>query len=133
MKQGIFAAIAIALGGCVAPEPDTSSAAGALAFQQDCASCHGVDGRGAGDFGVQLFQVPPDLTTLAANNGGVFPRDYVMSVIDGYSRADHFSVAMPEFGALDLGPTVIVEEDGVGTPVPARLLALANYLETLQE
>jgi hypothetical protein len=40
---------------------------------------------------------------------------------------------MPEFGALDLGPAVIVEDDGIGTPVPATLLALANYLETIQE
>ncbi|NBD28941.1 MAG: c-type cytochrome, partial [Alphaproteobacteria bacterium] len=107
--------------------------AGKAAYQKDCAACHGTDGRGAGDFGVELFTIPPDLTTLSAQNGGDFPRDYVMSVIDGYDRSHAFSAAMPEFGVLDLGPTVIVEEDGVGTPVPATLLALANYLETIQE
>lgn len=125
--------IPLLLGACVSQQPDTSVEAGKAAYQKDCAACHGTDGRGAGDFGVELFTIPPDLTTLSAQNGGDFPRDYVMSVIDGYDRSHAFSAAMPEFGVLDLGPTVIVEEDGVGTPVPATLLALANYLETIQE
>jgi hypothetical protein len=57
-----------------------------------------------------------------------------MSVIDGYRRGSHFSEAMPEFGATDLGPTVIVENpDGTGTPVPETLLALADYLESIQQ
>jgi hypothetical protein len=86
-----------------------------------------------GSLGRQLLIMPPDLTVLAANNGGVFPRDYVLGVIDGFDRRPHFSGAMPEFGAGDMGPTIIVEEDGLGTPIPARLLALATYLETIQE
>jgi len=57
----------------------------------------------------------------------------VLGVIDGFDRGAHFSAAMPEFGAGDMGPTVIVEEDGLGTPVPARLLALGTWLETIQE
>ena len=39
-------------------------------------------------------------------------------------RGAHFSVAMPEFGAGDMGDTIIIERDGLGTPVPERLLAL---------
>ena len=39
---------------------------------------------------------------------------------------------MPEFGAAGLGETVIVEKDGIGTPVPAELLALTEYLEGVQ-
>jgi len=107
--------------------------AGPMAFAQDCAACHGSDAMGAGDVGRTLIRQPPDLTTLARRNGGVFPRDYVMSTIDGYVRGAHFSAAMPVFGAGDMGPTIVVENaDGTGTPVPARLLALADYLETLQ-
>jgi hypothetical protein len=57
-----------------------------------------------------------------------------MSVIDGFDRGAHFSPAMPEFGATDMGDTVIVERTpGIGTPVPERLLALADYLESIQE
>lgn len=122
----------VALSGCVQAEIDTSVEAGASAFQADCASCHGTDARGGGSFGAELLITPPDLTRLTAANGGVFPRDEVLSVIDGLTRGEHFSAAMPEFGAGDMGPVVIVEEDGLGTPIPARLLALANYLESLQ-
>lgn len=119
--------------GCVEQELDVSAEAGEMLFQTNCAGCHGVDARGAGSFGQQLFTVPPDLTTLSANNGGVFPTDYVLGVIDGFHRDPAFSAAMPEFGAGDMGPTVIVEEDGLGTPVPARMLALVSWLETIQE
>jgi hypothetical protein len=69
---------------------------------------------------------------IAARNDGVFPRDQVMSTIDGLDRGAHFSAAMPEFGAGDLGDTVIVESDGLGTPVPEGLLALTDYLESIQ-
>lgn len=123
----------VALAACVELEPDASLEAGQRAFAENCAACHGDDGRGAGEFGRQLFNIPPDLTGLSARNGGVFPRDFVMSTIDGYGRGTHFSAAMPEFGALDLGPAISVEQDGIATPVPATLLALAAYLESIQE
>lgn len=132
MRNVIIIFTTLTLAGCVNQSTDTSPEAGALAFQQDCASCHGTDARGEGDFGRTLIRVPPDLTTLTQRYGGTYPRDFVMSTIDGYARGDHFSPAMPEFGAGDMGATVIVEQDGIGTPVPARLLALANYLESIQ-
>ena len=80
-----------------------------------------------------LIKMPPDLTTLKARYKGEFPTDYVMSTIDGLNRKPHFSGAMPEFGAGDIGDTVIVEKDGIGTPVPSELLALTEYLERVQE
>ena len=127
----LFALIACtATAACVQTEPEIS---GQAAFMASCAGCHGTDARGAGEVGRTLDKVPPDLTGLSGRNGGVFPRNYVMSTIDGLTRRPHFSEAMPEFGAGDLGDTVIVENpDGTGTPVPERLLALANYLESLQ-
>ena len=131
MKHLIWAA-PLVLMGCIEQELDVSAEEGARLFQAQCAACHGTDARGAGVAGVQLFNLPPDLTVLAANNGGVFPRDYVMGVIDGFDRGAHFSAAMPEFGAGDMGPTVIVERDGLGTPVPARLLAITEFLEGVQ-
>jgi len=131
MNRG-FALIAIvALGACVAEDPGVS---GQAAFLDKCAACHGADGRGSLAQGLSLSPAAPDLTGLSAANGGVFPRDYVMSTIDGYTRGLHTRSAMPEFGAGDLGDTVIVENpDGTGTPVPEVLLALAEYLERLQE
>ena len=121
----MFAALTLAA--CV-EEPET----GAEIFATECAGCHGADARGDGPYARGLDTVPPDLTTIAARNGGVFPRDQVMSTIDGLQRDAHFSVAMPEFGAGDLGATVIVEENGLGTPVPTKLLLLTDYIELLQ-
>ncbi len=107
------------LGAC-GPVPERSAPeSGALLFQQTCAACHGSNGRGLGD--------APDLTRLQADAGGAFPTIDVLNQIHGGGGA------MPAFGDLDLGPTVVVEiEEGIGTPVPADMLALWGYLETLQ-
>lgn len=116
----------IALAGCqMQPEPPRTDPAHGLAlFQQDCAVCHGSDATGGEG---------PDLTGLAARNGGSFPTTRVLAQIDGLGRHGDPEAIMPEFGAEDLGPTIVVEfEDGLGTPVPADLLALARYLETIQ-
>ena len=106
---------------------------GPTAYQENCAVCHGDGGKGDGPAARGLATAPPDLTMLAARNGGVFPTDDVMSIIDGLEREPHFSNAMPEFGAGDLGETVIVENEGLGTPVPFKLLVLTEYLESIQQ
>ncbi len=118
---------ALGLAACVEEPVD-----GRSAYQESCAGCHGDSGTGDGAAAGGLATAPPDLTKIAARNGGTFPRDQVMSTIDGLDRGAHFSPAMPEFGAGDLGDTVIVESDGLGTPVPERLLALTDYLESIQ-
>ena len=122
----------LALMACV-PDPREEPVSGRAAFLESCAACHGEDGTGNGPLAAGLDPRPSDLTTIAARNGGTFPRDRVMSTIDGFARGAHFSPAMPEFGETDLGQTVIVEETpGIGTPIPERLLALADYLEGIQ-
>ena len=40
-------------------------------FELHCAVCHGLDAKGNGFLGASLKIVPPDLTSLAKNNGGV--------------------------------------------------------------
>jgi mono/diheme cytochrome c family protein len=99
-------------------------------FAAYCAACHGADGRGDGPAAAGLELTPPDLTRLAANNGGVFPRLAVMAQIDGYGRGGD----MPEFGEVMLdGPTVLVDfGDGIATPTPERLVALTDYIASLQ-
>lgn len=119
---------ALGLAACVEDPMD-----GRSAYQENCASCHGADAMGNGPAARGLSVAPPDLTGLAARNGGTFPRDAVMSIIDGLDRGTHFSNAMPEFGAGDLGDTVVVEQDGLGTPVPMTLLLLTDYLESIQQ
>ena len=108
------------------------AAKGRAVFQSQCAACHGPDATGGGVASLGLGVIPPDLTTIAKRNGGAFPQDEVMSTIDGFYRREHFNDPMPVFGEGDLGPLVQIERDGVSTPVPANLLALANYLESIQ-
>lgn len=131
MRIGPAMVAILALGACVAEEPEIS---GRSAFMDNCSACHGADGRGSIANGISMVPAAPDLTVLSANNGGVFPRDFVMSTIDGYARGTHLRSPMPEFGAGDLGATVIVENpDGTGTPVPSMLLALSEFIATLQQ
>lgn len=107
------------------PEP----AEGEMLFAENCTSCHGEDARG----GIRLAgRATPDLTRIAARNGGVFPRARVMSQIDGYGRGKLPVDLMPEFGALLSGEQVPVEVGGVMTPTPRSLAALLFYLESIQ-
>lgn len=101
-------------------------------FQENCAVCHGARAMGGGPASLGLGAPPPSLRNLSTANGGNFPRDYVLEKIDGLARHSDPAAAMPEFGAGDLGPIIQVENDGLSTPIPADLLAIANYLETLQ-
>jgi len=114
----------LALAGCA-----TESVDGKQAYLEDCSACHGANGKGDGPLARDLAKAPADLTTLAARYDGIYPRDYVMSTIDGLHRQEGFSYEMPEFGAGDMGEIVLVG----ATPIPARLLALANYIGTLQD
>ena len=110
----------------------TDAVRGKAIYDARCAQCHGADGAGAGPASLGLGGPPPSLRNLASNNDGVFPREYVMATIDGLSRHNELTAAMPEFGAGYLGPVIQVEENGLSMPIPAELLALANYIESIQ-
>lgn len=114
---------------CAAETPVPS---GAMLFAQNCAACHGAGGAGDGPMAAGLSVPPPDLTAISLRNGGVFPRNQVASIIDGLDRGEHFAAAMPEFGAGDLGPLVMTDDGGNPVPIPADLLALTEYLESIQ-
>ncbi|KIT17216.1 c-type cytochrome [Jannaschia aquimarina] len=127
MKRMTIALGALALAGCntgtLPDAEDVSAERGAALFATDCAACHGADATGG---------TGPDLTTLSARNGGVFPWEAALTQIDGLGRHGQAEAVMPEFGALGLGPTVVVERDGLGVPVPVDLLALVTFLEGVQ-
>ncbi len=128
MGAGLGAALT-ALGCAVQPQAD-----GKALFHDYCAGCHGDDGRGDGPAALGLARKPADLTTIAARNGGTFPRVKVMSWIDGFTRAGkHGGQVMPIFDPLLSGPNVLVDTgNGVVTPTPVQLVALADYVEGLQ-
>lgn len=128
----ILSMATLSLGACVAQDmPEASD--GARLFANNCAACHGADARGAGPETLGIGKVPPDLTQIAARNGGDFPRAEILSVIDGYGKGTHPGRVMPEFGGDLSGDLVPLEVDGVQTPTPRALVALLRHLEGIQE
>lgn len=76
---------------------------GATIFQESCAPCHGLDGRGKGPVAGALRQEVPDLTTLSRRNGGKFPADRVKNTImlgDRELIPAHGSKEMPIWGPI---------------------------------
>ena len=69
-------------------------------YRAYCASCHGPEGRGDGPAASSLKNVP-DLTRIAARNGGVFPSALVQHIIAGDNQiAAHGSRQMPVWGPI---------------------------------
>ena len=132
MRTAALICLILPLAGCVPPVSDRS---GRALFEDNCVGCHGAGGRGNGPAAAGLDRQPADLTGIARRNGGTFPMTRVMSVIDGYSRSQHGGQVMPEFGAvLGGGDTVLADTgDGILTPTPADLVAIAEYLRSIQE
>lgn len=125
---GLTATVA-AVAACAAERPPAPEMGRAL-FAEHCVICHGSQGRGDGMLAEELPVTPADLTGIAARNGGVFPWSDVMAKIHGYSgRAD----VMPEFGTVLSGPTLMwTNEEGVRIKTPRGLLAIAEYLASIQ-
>ncbi len=121
------AVAALPLAACLpAPAPT-----GAADYATYCAACHGPTGKGDGARAYGLAKPPSDLTTIAARNGGAFPRTRVMTQIWGYARATP-TPGMPAFGTLLEGETVLYDSgDGILTPTPLRLVQLMEFVEGL--
>jgi len=102
-------------------------------YLQDCAECHGADGRGAQpEKRTVRGYVSVDLTQISKRNGGEFPRQKVYDEIDGQQRiAAHFYGDMPRWGTRyhfdenDKSPA----EQGVRD----RISALVDFIESMQE
>jgi hypothetical protein len=112
----------------------------AAEFRNSCATCHGIDGQGNGPLAVLLKVKPPDLTALAARNGGKFPFDYVMRIIDGRATVGpHGTREMPVWGdryMRDFPKSVTREPNRSKTAEPlvrARILELTYYLRSIQK
>ncbi len=125
----ITAMVAAALAAGCASEVET----GRASYTDLCAGCHGATGLGNGPSAIGLTVPPADLTRIAAQNGGTFPRVEVMAKIDGYAKGEPHHGAMPAFWPLLEGRTVLVPTgEGILTPTPEPLVALSAYLESIQ-
>lgn len=104
-------------------------------FMNYCAACHGVGGKGDGTVAEFLTIEAADLTRMSLRNGGIFPRQRAIEVIDGRAQVSvHGERDMPVWGdwfkfeagtgGADAKTEKIVRE---------RITALVDYLETLQQ
>jgi mono/diheme cytochrome c family protein len=103
-------------------------------FDQNCASCHGTDGKGNGP---ALYTIPgvhpPDLTQLSRNNGGQFPTADVYNSIDGRKKVpSHERLTMPFWGVT------MQSEGNEFTPqsdaeVKKRINDIVSYIESIQQ
>jgi|SRR5581483_9652473 len=105
-----------------------ASVAGRDLFAFYCATCHGRDGTGNGPAAAALRQPPPDLTTLGARDGGVFPQARVEALIAGTREmpSAHGSSEMPVWGPIFRG---LDPDDRLNR---VRIHNLVEYLASMQ-
>jgi len=106
----------------------TSASQGKITYVRYCVSCHGAAGRGDGPLARDLAVPVPDLTTLAARNGGAYPLERVKRIItQGEPLRGHGSEDMPAWG------DAFKKTAGIAVPtVDAAIGNLAHYIWSLQ-
>jgi mono/diheme cytochrome c family protein len=110
------------------PRLSIDSLGGTESYRFYCASCHGQTGIGDGPAAVVLRVPPADLTTLAARNGGIFPREGVIAYIKGAGRP------IPAHGGSDMpiwGPA-FKALDASDSRAQVRISAIVDHIESLQ-
>ncbi|HZP34844.1 MAG TPA: c-type cytochrome [Candidatus Acidoferrales bacterium] len=96
-------------------------------YSERCAVCHGYDLRG-GTPAPSPYRMPPDLTTLARRNGGVFPDAYVSDVLKT-------GVMLPAHGAAEIpvwGTAFSAEERLDQAQANSKISELVDFLRSRQ-
>jgi mono/diheme cytochrome c family protein len=115
-----------ALAGCT-PAPTFR---GDELYAVHCAGCHGRFGEGDGPAAADRLAPLPDLRYLATRNGGTYPRDGVIAVIDGRTVvAAHVEREMPIWGEAFRQ----IDGEPSGAMATARIEALADFIGTMQQ
>jgi mono/diheme cytochrome c family protein len=116
----------------IAPTREEILREGRRAYERACASCHGLDAQGEGTVAPALKVRPPDLTQLAAGNGGVFPRERVAAVIAGDTAVTAHGTAEMPVWRTRFGPTSSGAVAAAALRTRRWLDGMLDYLETLQ-
>ena len=130
VATGILALIVTACAGTPERKPEQMS--GGELYQQLCSSCHGVSGHGDGPVSSLIKINVPDLTRLAAHDGGDFPTEDVRRTIDGrWDRRAHGARDMPVWGwqFYDSSATNDAQERA---QVDSMIDRLVTYLRSIQ-
>jgi len=118
---------------------NASDETGKREYDNNCAVCHGMSGKGDGPYAGIIDTRMPDITMLQKANGGVFPYDRVYQMIDGRLEVKaHGTRDMPIWGneynakAAEYYSDYIRQYNAEGF-VRGKLLALINYIYSLQQ
>lgn len=109
-------------------QPLIISIRGPALYKAYCASCHGEDAKGRGPMAPWLKVPPPDLTRIAARNGGKFPLARINRIISGEEKlpSGHGSRVMPVWGPVF---SQVTRDQDLGR---VRIDNLARYLQDIQ-
>ena len=125
MARQVALSIALALGAPALAADDL----GARLYFNHCAACHGDNGEGTGPVAASMRVTVPNLRTLAARNGGMFPADAVRAYVDGRNiPAAHGDRQMPIWGDVFRG----VDQDADDRTVRRRIAAIVDFISLLQ-
>jgi mono/diheme cytochrome c family protein len=106
------------------------SYSGSGLFKTYCATCHGLSAQGDGPLADRLRFRPPDLTLISKRGGGKWEADKVARMVDGRDPLKgHGGPDMPVWGDAFKSSREGFDE----ASVKARIQALVEYLESLQE
>ena len=119
----------------LASESTDAVNAGAKEFQQRCALCHGDNGKGNGPYAFALVFKPSNLTTMLADNDGVFPFLESYLIIDGRELVkSHGPRLMPIWGdRYNAESWSEIDPEHGDTLVRGRILELILFLYSIQE
>jgi len=133
MRKYLLPLLTIALSLTILPALATEviDSTGPENFALYCAACHGDGGKGDGPVASAIAKPIPDLTQIAAQNNGKFPRQIIKNAIDGRWQIDaHGTQQMPVWGYefwINEGAGDFSE-----TQVSRILDGLVDYLESIQ-
>ena len=98
-------------------------------FAAYCAVCHGIDGRGNGAAAPAMKAAVPDLTTLAARNGGKFDSAAVEYLVKGTGKMATPAHGTPEMPIWSRVFAPLPPDQPVAS---MRVKNLVRYLESIQ-
>lgn len=130
----LFAPVIAATLSLGAPALAQDIEAGQQLYTHYCATCHGATALGNGPMSPNLVIQPPDLTTLAERNGGVFPIVRTVTRIDGRDPLVAHGSPMPVFGDYFEGRGVAMRTPA-GQPIMTSepIVDLVTWLQTIQK
>ena len=110
-------------------------AMGKKEYEKTCSLCHGLDGKGHGDYAFELKTPPSNLTLIEKKNYGVFPYYNLYQIIDGRNDIKSHGIReMPIWGDRYKSEIYLeTNPQNSETFIRGRIFELLIYLETIQQ